>query len=333
MRGSPSQRDRDIFENLFVLELANNHWGSVERGLKHHPRARPGRALQQRPRRDQAPVPRRRRVHPPERSRATETLRYVKKTEATKLSREELRPDGAGDRPLSCIPMATPFDESSVDLCVEFDLPIIKVASSDLNDWPLLEKIASTRRARHRLLGGASEKDLDDLVRFFENRNIPLADQPLRVALPVRGRPARAQPDRLPAAPLSRSHHRVLVARVLRLALVDADLVRQGRPHLGAAHRHQDGDKEVRLAVLLAAPPGGRVVQGLPKAREMCGGAGRQSGCVPRQEIEYLDALVRGVYAERDLEPGYVFSTRHVRPRTSTSRFRFKRGSSRAVRS
>ena len=28
------QRDRDLFENLFVLELANNHWGRVERGLK-----------------------------------------------------------------------------------------------------------------------------------------------------------------------------------------------------------------------------------------------------------------------------------------------------------
>src|SRR3954452_13878274 len=24
----------DIFEDLFVLELANNHWGKVERGLK-----------------------------------------------------------------------------------------------------------------------------------------------------------------------------------------------------------------------------------------------------------------------------------------------------------
>ena len=23
-----------IFENLFVLELANNHWGKLERGLK-----------------------------------------------------------------------------------------------------------------------------------------------------------------------------------------------------------------------------------------------------------------------------------------------------------
>jgi len=34
------QRDRDIFENLFILELANNHWGSVERGLKIESRAR-----------------------------------------------------------------------------------------------------------------------------------------------------------------------------------------------------------------------------------------------------------------------------------------------------
>ncbi len=31
---SVSQRDRDIFENLFVLELANNHWGSLDRGIK-----------------------------------------------------------------------------------------------------------------------------------------------------------------------------------------------------------------------------------------------------------------------------------------------------------
>jgi N-acetylneuraminate synthase len=28
------RRDRDLFEILFVLELANNHWGRVERGLK-----------------------------------------------------------------------------------------------------------------------------------------------------------------------------------------------------------------------------------------------------------------------------------------------------------
>ena len=28
------KKGNEIFENLFVLELANNHWGSVDRGLK-----------------------------------------------------------------------------------------------------------------------------------------------------------------------------------------------------------------------------------------------------------------------------------------------------------
>ena len=30
----PAMIQRDIFHELFVLELANNHWGSLERGLK-----------------------------------------------------------------------------------------------------------------------------------------------------------------------------------------------------------------------------------------------------------------------------------------------------------
>ena len=29
-----SQKDKNLFENLFVLELANNHLGKLERGLK-----------------------------------------------------------------------------------------------------------------------------------------------------------------------------------------------------------------------------------------------------------------------------------------------------------
>ena len=26
--------DRDIFEDLFILELANNHWGRLDRGIR-----------------------------------------------------------------------------------------------------------------------------------------------------------------------------------------------------------------------------------------------------------------------------------------------------------
>ena len=43
------------------------------------------------------------------------------------------------------------------------------------------------------------------------------------------------------------------------------------------------------------------------KAKEMCGGSTTERRILPKKEIEYLDALVRGVYAKRELESGYVF--------------------------
>ena len=49
----------DFFNELFVLEMANNHLGSVERGLKIICRLRPGGALQQRARRHQDATARR----------------------------------------------------------------------------------------------------------------------------------------------------------------------------------------------------------------------------------------------------------------------------------
>ena len=44
------------------------------------------------------------------------------------------------------------------------------------------------------------------------------------------------------------------------------------------------------------------------KAREMSGGSGTQRRVLSKREIEYLDALVRGVYAKRDIPSGYVFT-------------------------
>ena len=171
---SVTQRDKDLFENLFVLELANNHLGSLDRGLKiirdHGTVARYNniKAAIKLQFRDVDEF-----VHPD--FKGNQDVRYIKKTEATKVSKEDFTKMVEEIKKMSAIPMATPFDEASVDLCVEFDMPIIKIASSDMNDWPLINKIASTRRPVIVSTGGASEKDLDDLVTFFEHRDIPLA--------------------------------------------------------------------------------------------------------------------------------------------------------------
>src|SRR5947207_405375 len=126
--------NRNIFEELFVLELANNHLGKLERGLKiisdfakvvRYNNVRAAVKLQFR---DVDNF-----IHKDFRDR--KDIRYIKKTIDTQLSREDFGVMMDHIRKSGCLRMATPFDEKSVDLCVELDCEIIKIASSDLNDW------------------------------------------------------------------------------------------------------------------------------------------------------------------------------------------------------
>ena len=127
------KKRNEIFENLFILELANNHWGSLERGLKII--------------RDHATVIRYNNVKAAIKLqfrdvnefvhkdfKGNQDIRYIKKTEDTRLSKADFVRMVEEIRRLSIIPMATPFDEYSVDLCVEFDMPIIKITSSNVAD-------------------------------------------------------------------------------------------------------------------------------------------------------------------------------------------------------
>ena len=166
--------ERNIFDELFVLEVANNHWGSLDRGLRivrdfatvaRYQGIRCAIKLQFRDV-DQF-------IHVGFRDR--QDIRYIKKTIDTQLSDADFATLVEEIRRNNCIRMSTPFDERSVDLFVELGIDIIKIASSDITDWPLLEKIAQTKKPVIASTGGASVKDMDAMVTFFGNRGIPLA--------------------------------------------------------------------------------------------------------------------------------------------------------------
>ena len=123
-----------IFEDLFVLEMASNHQGSLERGLEivnkfskiiRFNNIKAAIKLQFR---DMDNF-----VHKDFVNRLD--IRYVKRVNDTRLSKEDFAVLVDAIRKSGCMPMATPFDEKSVDWCFEFDIPIIKVASADNNDW------------------------------------------------------------------------------------------------------------------------------------------------------------------------------------------------------
>src|SRR3712207_2149980 len=109
---------RDFFEELFVLELANNHWGNVERGLKiisdfsKIVRFNNVRATIKLQFRDVDNF-----IHKDFRGRSD--IRYIKKTLATQLSKEDIHTLVQAITKSGCIPSATPFDEASVELCEE----------------------------------------------------------------------------------------------------------------------------------------------------------------------------------------------------------------------
>jgi len=216
-----------------------------------------------------------------------------------------------GIREANCIPMATPFDEKSVDFCSELGIPILKLASSDCNDWILIEKMAKTKKPVIVSTGGSSLKDIDDLVTFFGNRRIPLAINHCVSLYP---------------------------SEESEIELNQIDFLRARYPNhiIGfSTHEYKDWTSSMLMAYAKGARTFERHVdvqtdgmtvspycsvpeqvdtwfKAFHRAKAMCGAPGTQKRLPPQKEISYLDSLVRGVYAKHDLPVGHVLQDADV---------------------
>jgi N-acetylneuraminate synthase len=71
--------------------------------------------------------------------------------------------------------MCTPFDEKSVDVVMDHGIEIIKIASCSANDWPLLEKVAETRKPVIVSTGGKSFEQIDNVYSFMTHKEMDFA--------------------------------------------------------------------------------------------------------------------------------------------------------------
>lgn len=302
--------DRDIFDELFVLEMACNHWGRVGRGLKiinafgQVVRFNNVRAAVKLQFRDVNSF-----IHADFRNR--KDIRYVKKTMDTRLADEDYAELVKAIRGASCIPMATPFDERSVDLCCELGIGILKIASSDLNDWLLIEKIAATKKPVIVSSGGSSLKDLDDLVTFFGNRNIPLALNHCVSIYPSEDRELELNQidflkSRYPTLTIGFSTHEC-TDWTSSMLIAYAKGARTFERHIDIEADNIPVSKYCSLPEQVDT-----WFKAFHKAKEMCGAPGVQKRMPPAKEVEYLDSLVRGVYAKTDLPEGHILSDEDV---------------------
>jgi len=156
---------------LFILEMANNHMGDVQFGLKII------KAFHQVTKkfnfnfafkfqyRDIAGSF----IHPDYKNRMD--IKYVKRFSQTGLNPKKFITLKKEVERLGFISICTPFDEPSVDLIIKHNYSIIKIGSCSFTDWPLLERIAKTDKSIIASTGGASLEDIDRVVAFFQNRN------------------------------------------------------------------------------------------------------------------------------------------------------------------
>lgn len=159
-----------IPEPLFVLEMANNHMGDVDHGIKvirtmgeitKKFNFRCAFKLQYR---DLDTF-----IHPAKKGR--EDIKYVKRFSETRLSREQFQQLIDEMRNNGFLTMATPFDEPSMDLIDAQNLDIVKIASCSFTDWPLLERVVCANKPIIASTAGASLDEIDKVISFFAHRN------------------------------------------------------------------------------------------------------------------------------------------------------------------
>lgn len=111
-------------------------------------------------------------IHPSAKGRAD--VPYVKRFEETRLTDAAFRTLVDEMQNQGFTTVCTPFDEASVDRIEAHGIRVIKVASCSFTDWPLLERIAQSKKPVVASTAGASLAEMDAVTSFFLHRGVSL---------------------------------------------------------------------------------------------------------------------------------------------------------------
>jgi len=162
------------FQDLFVLDLANNHQGDVKHGksiirqmadVVHGHDARAAVKFQFR-QLDSF-------IHPSHREGSDN--KHIPRFLSTELKRPAYEDMLAEVRDHKLLAMCTPFDEASVDIIVDMGFDILNIASCSADDWPLLGRTAAANLPIICSTGGLTEDAIDQLYSFFFHRGVAFA--------------------------------------------------------------------------------------------------------------------------------------------------------------
>lgn len=287
-----------MFKDLIIFEMANSHQGDLQHGLniikemaKIAKKYNVNAAVKLQYRHYDTFI------HPEFKNRTD--IKHIPRFMSTRLSNEEFNQMVNAIKKEGMIAMSTPFDETSVDLCLETGIDIIKVASCSAKDWPLLEKIAVSQKPVILSTGGLGFEDIDNLYNFFEHKNCSFAMLHCVAIYPapadllqldIIDKMKRRYPDIL----IGYSGHEEPNDKIVpSMAIAKGAAILER--HVGLP------TEKIKLNKYSMSPEqADKWVETIVNARKVC--KFNQNKTITKEEIDSLESLSRGVYAKVNIK-------------------------------
>jgi sialic acid synthase SpsE/mannose-6-phosphate isomerase-like protein (cupin superfamily) len=296
------------FKDLFVLDLANNHQGDVEHGLRIIKQL--GAVLKARKVRGAIKFQFRQLdsfVHPSH--KVGSSNKHIPRFLDTQLDRTGFQTLLDEVRNQNLIAICTPFDESSVDVIADMGFDVLKVASCSAIDWPLLESIAATGKPVIFSTGGLELHQIDDLKSFFDHRGVDHAIMHCVSIYPTPDSQCNlnnitAFRERYPNSVIGWSTHEN-PADTNPVMIAVAKGARMFERHVGLA------TDDISLNAYSSTPEQiDAWISAWRKARVLCGSYDRLPPAP--EERDAINGLQRGVFAREPIEKGTIITRSHV---------------------
>lgn len=301
---------KNIFNELFIFEMANSHQGSVEHGkaiireMGKIARKYNIRAAVKLQYRDLDTF-----IHPD--YKLQEDVKHIPRFMSTRLSYEQFCELVHEIRKEGMITMSTPFDETGVDWCMDQGIEIIKIASCSALDWPLLTKAAGTRKPLIISTGGKTLSDIDKLYNFFTHRGCEFAFLHC-----IAEYPAPYEGLQLDFIDRMNRRYRDITIGYSGHENPDDNTV----PMLAIAKGAKILERHVGLptetislnAYSMNPEQADRWVESALRAKKICTTKKENDKYVSQDELDSLRSLMRGVYARRDIREGEILEETDV---------------------
>ncbi|MEK7541721.1 MAG: N-acetylneuraminate synthase family protein [Patescibacteria group bacterium] len=296
------------FEDLFIFEMANNHQGLAEHGMKivsamADIAQRHGiRAAIKLQFRDLDTF-----IHPD--WHQAKDAKHIPRFLGTRLSDDEFAGLVAETKRRGLITICTPFDEASVDKIERMAIEVIKIGSCSAHDWPLLERVAATGKPVICSTGGLTVSDIDKIVSFFQKRAVRFALMHCVAMYPTPNSKLHLNQieimrARYPGVTIGFSTHED-PTNVNAVRVAYAKGARIFEKHVGFP------TDAISLNTYSATPEQAETwVKAYTEARESCGHAGERA--IEEKETADLRSLMRGVWAREEIPKGSVIRREQV---------------------